>query len=61
MAAFILIDKDTVRSTCATKAEVLKFLLWVSQQAAGEEAQHCSSLLRAGESCKWLTPPWTAS
>ena len=29
MGAWLFIDKDTVRSTCATKAEVLKFLLWV--------------------------------
>ena len=30
MAAFVFIDKDAVRSTCAIKAEVLKFILWVS-------------------------------
>ena len=30
MPAFLFIDKDTTRSTCSAKAEVLKFLLWVS-------------------------------
>jgi hypothetical protein len=30
ICAWLFIDKDAVRSTCATKTEVLKFLLWVS-------------------------------
>ena len=32
MAAWVFIDKDAVHSTCAIKAEVLKFILWVSVQ-----------------------------
>ena len=35
MAAFVFIDRDAVRSTCAVKAEVIKFLLWVSPTGGG--------------------------
>ena len=50
MAAFVFIDRDAVRSTCAVKAEVLKFLLWVSPKggrAQKRAATHSDSELEA--------------
>jgi len=35
MGAWLFLDKDAVRSTCATKGEVLKFILWVSPTGGG--------------------------
>ena len=44
MGGWIFIDTDKVRSTCATKAEVLKFLLWVGSHSGTAARQHDSSI-----------------
>ena len=46
MPAFLFIDKDTTRSTCSAKAEVLKFLLWVSDDQTGAASRAMSGRLR---------------
>jgi hypothetical protein len=43
MPGFLFIDKDTTRSTCSAKAEVLKFLLWVSDDTTADAASKAMS------------------
>ena len=49
MGAWLFLDKDAVRSTCATKGEVLKFILWVSPTGGG-------ALRHAGTATCCVTP-----
>ena len=58
MGAWLLIDRDAVQSTCATKAEVLKFLLWVSSTDADAcKAKRSPGQTRVG--ARSIDPPET--
>ena len=43
ICGWLFIDTNTVRSTCATKAEVLKFLLWVGDDTTADAASRAMS------------------